>query len=67
MDGEIISEERVLNFGGSKIRLSYKADGSVDMLRFEPVNGDQIVIRSASMPEAPEKIYELLRECYILW
>jgi len=62
-----MNEEHLLYFNEFRIRLSYTADGSVDMLRLEHHNQDEIVIRSKSASAAPEKLYELLRECEIVW
>lgn len=65
-EAEMSLEERLLYFNGVTVRLSYNEDGSVDMLRIEEKSGEQVVIRSKSVPDAPEKIYELLRECEVI-
>ncbi len=61
------SEERVLYFAdGCRAVLAYRSDGSIHHLRIELEGGRQLDISSTSMPDAPEKIYELLRECEVL-
>jgi hypothetical protein len=64
-------EERVLRYKDFRVTLCYNEDGTVDGLFFEHndenVRTDRMVIKSQSVPEAPEKIYELLRECEIVW
>ncbi len=57
------SEERVLYFEGITIRLAYLESG--DALKIEWPDGKQVDIRSISVPGAPEKMYELLRECEV--
>ena len=59
-------EEKILYFDDITVRLAYRTDGSVDLLRFEWKDGKQMVIKSTSVTDAPEKIYELLRECEVL-
>lgn len=61
-------KERVMYYGQTQItvRLCYHEDGAVAMLRFKWKDGKELVIKSDSFPEAPEKIYELLRECTLL-
>lgn len=59
------SEERILYFNGIRARLCYDETGAIEMLRLEFEGDKLIVIRSRSVPDAPEKIYEFLRECEI--
>ena len=61
-----MNEERVLYFDDVVIRLQGMASGSIPALRIE-VKQHIIQITSGSVPNAAEKVYELLRECEVNW